>query len=639
MSSVLEIAPQTASARGLTRGETISLAGSSSLSGFASLLNGILDANVNAIPTNARRDSSTARNERPFFRLQNRGTNAPRATGESSNSAPSTRLVRRKSGANAGPLEKASVHPEIQALFPTGGSEPPGGKGGTSSVPGRASASPYSMSSRPSQLAPSALQPRSSASALLPEPSLAKSPYEKAPATGDLAFALRLSWQPSSMRPGAAVLSVSDASALQAPETGLSNTVGASTVGDATRNQARPAADSNALSPLYKQGPPYEPPAPVAGAPDGVRVSSAAMHSTYAPAPIREELVAPVPPGALLQLLSSTPGSSPSETDAFGNLRQTLGNNTILDAALANTAGAAQAKTEEASELPERLPDKLGARTIAQTPEQDRAEPPSQLASDRPGTSLSARTLGADKQTAGPPPHSGNAEATHPASDPSMAAPGSDTAAGAGTKPAAKEAGNPPAQKLSPAPGNHDGAGMSADGVLLGRSTGPAGALGGRTKTVAPDSPQPAARTEAAPAPPAPSIRELSLRLGAATSSPVDVQLAAKAGKVQVAVRTPDVDLAKSLQTNLGELVGRLEEKGFKTEAWTPQTAVPSGLALRQPAASTANPGHSDSFGSPGGQQDARGGQRQPGHRRQERWQAHFEATLAAPDATSPASD
>jgi hypothetical protein len=163
----------------------------------------------------------------------------------------------------------------------------------------------------------------------------------------------------------------------------------------------------------------------------------------------------------------------------------------------------------------------------------------------------------------------------------------------------------------------------------------------GRSKTVAPEtSPaQPAVGIEAAPSPQAPLVREVSIRLGATTANPVEVQLAAKAGKVQVAVRTPDVDLAKSLQNNLGELVGRLEEKGFKTEAWTPQAAVHAGLAARQPAASAAGQDYSDPSGSSGGQPDARGGQRQSGHRQQGRWEAEFVETLSAPEATPPEDD
>ncbi len=75
-------------------------------------------------------------------------------------------------------------------------------------------------------------------------------------------------------------------------------------------------------------------------------------------------------------------------------------------------------------------------------------------------------------------------------------------------------------------------------------------------------------------------IHEISLQLGENSSNQVDIQVVERAGKVQVAVRTTDQELTKSLQTNLGELVGRMEEKGYKTETWIPAATLHGNVAL-----------------------------------------------------------
>ena len=133
--------------------------------------------------------------------------------------------------------------------------------------------------------------------------------------------------------------------------------------------------------------------------------------------------------------------------------------------------------------------------------------------------------------------------------------------------------------------------------------------------------------------PAAPQLaRQISLKLAAADSTRVNVDLLERAGKVQVSVRTPDHELAKSLQADLGDLVSRLENKGFKTETW-----VPSG-AVHQPSGSSgsntgyAQSGHSGSSSSrnPNSQQ-----QNESNHRQQGRWTAEFEETLAADEKKS----
>src|SRR5207247_9321195 len=64
--------------------------------------------------------------------------------------------------------------------------------------------------------------------------------------------------------------------------------------------------------------------------------------------------------------------------------------------------------------------------------------------------------------------------------------------------------------------------------------------------------------------------RNISLKLTGPDSTRVDLQLTERAGRMQIAVRTPDHALAKSMQTDLNELVGRLENRGFKAQVWIP---------------------------------------------------------------------
>jgi len=129
-------------------------------------------------------------------------------------------------------------------------------------------------------------------------------------------------------------------------------------------------------------------------------------------------------------------------------------------------------------------------------------------------------------------------------------------------------------------------------------------------------------------------IREIFLRLSDKASNPVDIQMVERGGHVQVAVRTPDQELTKSLQTNLGELVGRLEQKGYKTETWVPGAPLHASTGLTESASSSGHsqdqPGHSSSWD--GGQQQRQEHQ-ESGRRQQARWMTQLEQTLDGEDA------
>jgi hypothetical protein len=132
-----------------------------------------------------------------------------------------------------------------------------------------------------------------------------------------------------------------------------------------------------------------------------------------------------------------------------------------------------------------------------------------------------------------------------------------------------------------------------------------------------------------------PITRQISLNLSSNDSTQVNIGFTERAGKVLVAVRTPDTDLAQSLRTDLGDLVGRLEAKGFKTETWTPALAHAAEAAPSQFSNSNAGfnqPQHSGP-GSGGGQQ--RQGQNGPTQRQKARWAAQLKETISADENRS----
>ncbi len=130
-------------------------------------------------------------------------------------------------------------------------------------------------------------------------------------------------------------------------------------------------------------------------------------------------------------------------------------------------------------------------------------------------------------------------------------------------------------------------------------------------------------------APKPPAARQISLQLTGDDSTKVNVDFSERAGKVQVAVRTADPDLTKSMRTDLGDLVERLESKGFKTEAWVPASSRHVPAAAPEQSGSSngqTNPRHS---GSAMGQRQGRQGQNGSNQRQQARWAAQLEQTLS----------
>ena len=75
------------------------------------------------------------------------------------------------------------------------------------------------------------------------------------------------------------------------------------------------------------------------------------------------------------------------------------------------------------------------------------------------------------------------------------------------------------------------------------------------------------------------TAREINLKLGTSKANGVDVQVVERGGKVHVAVRTSDTELASSLRGDLGSLLTRVEHRGYRAEIWTPLDTAFQSLA------------------------------------------------------------
>jgi hypothetical protein len=135
----------------------------------------------------------------------------------------------------------------------------------------------------------------------------------------------------------------------------------------------------------------------------------------------------------------------------------------------------------------------------------------------------------------------------------------------------------------------------------------------------APDSPPPAAATEPAAAPEAPkpaAAHDIKLELAGQGDRRVEVRVSERAGDMRIEVRTPDSGLAGDLREDLPALATKLEQTGFRAEAWHP-----AGTAERQLAAEAApGPASQNSERQPGqnGGQRQRDPQQQPKPKAQE---------------------
>jgi len=116
---------------------------------------------------------------------------------------------------------------------------------------------------------------------------------------------------------------------------------------------------------------------------------------------------------------------------------------------------------------------------------------------------------------------------------------------------------------------------------------------------------EPQAKSAASP------LKDISVQVSQPGDQKVEVRLVQQSGELHVAVRTGDSDLAHGLQQGLPELVGRLQENGFRAEAWRPGgVGVQAGPVLE----TRTTPGGSQNSNS---QSHSGGSHQSPGERRQ----------------------
>jgi len=128
------------------------------------------------------------------------------------------------------------------------------------------------------------------------------------------------------------------------------------------------------------------------------------------------------------------------------------------------------------------------------------------------------------------------------------------------------------------------------------------------------------------------AARQISFKLAGAASGNVNVLFTEKAGKVEVAVRTPDQNLTKSLQADLGDLVARLDASGLKAETWTPIVAHHAPASVAEPSHSGNSQGQPGNSGLWSGNQQQQRGQKESNQRQQPRWMAQLDDSLKAED-------
>ncbi len=451
----------------------------------------------------------------------------------------------------------------------------------------------------------------------------------------DIAFALRLTWQPPATNTDS-MMARSDE--ILAGESGPGNPLdAASGTGQlAALNAGLNAAASGMDSAdTEKTKVPKPDPAPVGSpSPRGNDTRANSSLSLLQSIPVR-----------LLNSDSTGSGSarlrSPATLERIPgvNITASSGPPDLAASGAANNSAEIDVQPPVFSPHPASIPENPTASPLL---EADSRETPPPGTETRPEASTPQRPgqqLGQAPEV-GTPPRSplaptGSIAATHgtSASDAGNKAGRDMSNSGSDPKPPPKA---PITEKASQIQTSNQPSGQSGAEVWLDRAAEPGGAMQTETKGTQPLHPPTASpELESSSASQTQPIREISFRLATASAS-VDVQVAQRAGKIQVAVRTADQDLAKSLQNNLGELVGHLEDKGFRAETWNPIAEQHGYSSVGEPSNSANSQSKSDDSGSRGGQQGQRHGQQESNQRQQGRWRTQLEETLSAPIASTP---
>ena len=123
-------------------------------------------------------------------------------------------------------------------------------------------------------------------------------------------------------------------------------------------------------------------------------------------------------------------------------------------------------------------------------------------------------------------------------------------------------------------------------------------------------------------------LKDLSIQVGQTANDKVEVRVVDRAGELQVAVRAANPDLAQGLRQGLSDLTDRLEQNGFRAEAWRPSgsvSTVQSTGGAQQKSTQFQNDGSQSQSG--GSQQGRQQNNQQQSQR--PRWVQELEGSLA----------
>jgi hypothetical protein len=123
-------------------------------------------------------------------------------------------------------------------------------------------------------------------------------------------------------------------------------------------------------------------------------------------------------------------------------------------------------------------------------------------------------------------------------------------------------------------------------------------------------------------------LKDISVQVSEPGGQKVEVRVVQQSGELRVAVRTGDSDLAHGMQQGLSDLVGRLQDNGFRAEAWRPGgSTVQSGPVL-EARSSPSGSQNGDSQSSSGNSHQQHGERRQNQSQRPG-WVDELESSIA----------
>lgn len=123
-------------------------------------------------------------------------------------------------------------------------------------------------------------------------------------------------------------------------------------------------------------------------------------------------------------------------------------------------------------------------------------------------------------------------------------------------------------------------------------------------------------------------LKDISIQVAQPGAQKVEVRVVQQSGELRVAVRTGDSDLAHGLQQNLSDLVGRLQESGFRAEGWRPAGSTVESPAPLDTRSTSNTPSRDGNQQSNSGGSQGQGGERQQSRSQRPAWLEELEANI-----------